>query len=120
MVDFGALFGGFGSPLAALGGQSAPKGSILAYLPSAGGRGKREEPVSSILLALREKKEEENSLALATKRWCRKCSDAFDGAACPQGCPPFMYRDAIPEEAQAAIIARVHQQKREAEAERDA
>ena len=57
---------------------------------------KKGEPVSALLLALREKKEEENKLALASKRWCRKCQAAFQGESCPKGCPPFMYRDDIP------------------------
>ena len=39
VVDFGVFFGRFGSPLAALSGQPAPKGSILAYFHGAVGRG---------------------------------------------------------------------------------
>eukprot|EP01043_Picozoa_sp_COSAG02_P048732 COSAG02_NODE_4819_length_4940_cov_5.178682_1_plen_176_part_00 len=58
---------------------------------------KKKEPVSGLLLALREKKEEENKLALGTKRWCRKCKSAFEGDICPNSCPPFMYRDEIPQ-----------------------
>lgn len=58
---------------------------------------KKKEPVSALLLALREKKEEENKLALGSKRWCRKCKNAFEGDVCPNTCPPFMYRDEIPQ-----------------------
>ena len=58
---------------------------------------KKKEPVSGLLLALREKKEEENRLALGSKRWCRECKNAFEGDVCPNTCPPFMYRDDIPQ-----------------------
>ncbi len=57
---------------------------------------KKKEPVSALLLSLRERKEEENKLALGSKHWCHKCKAAFEGDVCPKSCPPFMYRDEIP------------------------
>jgi hypothetical protein len=64
-------------------------------------------------LAPEEGEEEEEEIghppAMAQERvrWCKKCRVVFEGSACLQGHPNFMYTRRIPKEAGALSIAEV-------------